>query len=100
MSYEPFWIHKFEVKPGSWVYIPSTATRTCGERIAKQVKSVWHAPDYFYHLNQGGHVKALQSHLNDKYFASIDISDFFGSISRSRITRTLKKKLAMNKLEK
>lgn len=91
MSFEPPWIHKFEVKPGSWVYIPSPATRILGEQIAKQVKSVWHAPDYFYHLNQGGHVKALKSHLDDNYFASIDISDFFGSISRSRITRSLKK---------
>ncbi|TMM43883.1 reverse transcriptase domain-containing protein [Colwellia ponticola] len=91
MSFAPPWIHKFEVKPGSWVYIPSTATRVLGERITKQVKSVWHAPNYFYHLNQGGHVKALHSHLNDNYFASIDISDFFGSISRSRITRSLKR---------
>ncbi|WP_206483418.1 reverse transcriptase domain-containing protein [Thalassotalea sp. G2M2-11] len=94
MSFEPSWIHKFEVKPDSWVYVPSLATKILGEKISKQVKSVWRAPEYFYHLNQGGHVQGLKSHINDKFFSSIDISDFFGSISRSRITRALKKRLS------
>jgi len=97
MWFETPWIHKFEVKPGSWIYVPSALTRNRGEKISQQVKNVWDAPDYFYHLNQGGHVKALKSHFNDNYFASIDISDFFGSISRSRITRALKRKLGYEK---
>ncbi|QFU21267.1 hypothetical protein FM038_003310 [Shewanella eurypsychrophilus] len=93
MSFEPSWIHKFEVKKGAWVFVPSQKTRDEGLRIVQRIKKVWSPPDNFYHLRLGGHIQALKSHENDLFFASIDISDFFGSIGRSRITRALKTKL-------
>ena len=51
----------------------------------------WKCPDYFFHLRGGGHVIAAKIHLESKYFCSIDITSFFNSSSRSRVTRSLKK---------
>ncbi|WP_251978578.1 reverse transcriptase domain-containing protein [Salinicola avicenniae] len=62
-----------------------------GKKIAERVGSRFLAPHYYYHLMNGGHVSAIKSHTNDTYFLSVDISDFFGSITRSRVTRTLKR---------
>jgi len=84
------WVNRFEVKPGTWVYEPSAQSRKHGRSIITNVKKKWTSPLYYFHLRDGGHVKALEKHINNKFFASLDIKDFFGSISRTRITRTLK----------
>lgn len=50
----------------------------------------WKAPPYYFHLKRGGHVAALQQHQANGHFLKLDLSDFFGSISRSRLSRALK----------
>ncbi|MEH6530764.1 MAG: reverse transcriptase domain-containing protein [Photobacterium frigidiphilum] len=87
------WIEKYEVKPGRWVYIPTEESKLLGKKIIKHVNKHWQAPPYFFHLKKGGHVQALKSHLESHYFASLDIADFFGSMSRTRVTRSLKEYL-------
>ncbi|WP_449550383.1 reverse transcriptase domain-containing protein [Lelliottia amnigena] len=84
------WEHKFELKPGIWIYVPSTDGIKCGEKILREVRSKWIAPLYFYHLRTGGHLKAARLHLKSDFLAVIDIKQFFQSTSRSRITRVLK----------
>ncbi|MBE4227422.1 reverse transcriptase domain-containing protein [Vibrio parahaemolyticus] len=90
MIYKASWSNRFEVKPHRWVYNPTPESRTLGQQINKLLNKLWKKPSYYYHLRNGGHVEALNIHLESLYFATIDISDFFGNISRSRITRSLK----------
>lgn len=84
------WLHRFERKPGRWVFEPSLEARLEGLEVKQLVESRWKAPSYFFHLRQGGHVAALSRHLQRDCFVKVDIADFFGSVSRSRVSRVLK----------
>ena len=84
------WSNRFEIKPGRWVYVPTPEARGEGAEIKRQVTALWKAPSFYYHLRKGGHVAAIQSHLRSSHFIRCDIQDFFGSISRTRVTRCLK----------
>ena len=84
------WVHRFESKPGRWVFNPSTEARAEGAEIKVAVEKHWKAPRYYYHLRRGGHVAALRQHQKSSLFIKLDLSDFFGSISRSRLSRALK----------
>ncbi|MDM5054435.1 reverse transcriptase domain-containing protein [Aeromonas dhakensis] len=81
---------KFEVKPGSWVYVPTKQVAEYGRRIHDELLTRYRCPRYYFHLQSGGHLAALQHHIDDHFFAHLDIKNFFGSISRTRITRSLK----------
>lgn len=84
------WISKFQIKEGTWVFVPSRETIENGNKIKRKIENVWDSPKVFYHLKKGGHVRALQDHLDKKYFLHLDIKDFFGHITRTRVTRSLK----------
>jgi hypothetical protein len=84
------WSNRYELKPGRWVFEPSPGALDAGRRIKAAVEGVWTPPKYYFHLRAGGHVAALQSHIHRKSFLHLDISDFFGSVNRSRLTRCLK----------
>ena len=84
------WDHKYERKPGRWVFEPTAEYRTIGEKIKTTICKVWKPPSYYFHLRKGGHVLALQRHRKYTYFARFDIEDFFGRINRTRLTRILK----------
>lgn len=84
------WLHKFERKPGRWVFEPSPEARAEGIEVKELVESRWKAPSYYFHLRQGGHVAALHRHQRNSCFIKVDIADFFGSVSRSRVSRVLK----------
>ncbi len=89
-NYTPKWIHRIKLENGKWIFVPSQSSRLSGKAIVKKVKLEWAPPKYFYHLRRGGHLAALNAHLENKYFSRLDIKNFFGSITASRITRTLK----------
>ncbi|WP_256330331.1 reverse transcriptase domain-containing protein [Variovorax sp. YR216] len=84
------WEHRFERKPGRWVFVPSDEARAIGENIRALIAGLWQAPEYYFHLRAGGHVAALREHQASSFFFKVDISDFFGSVSRSRLSRVLK----------
>jgi hypothetical protein len=85
----PKWIHRYELKPGRWVFHPSPEAKEIGTKIKTQVEAVWTVPDYFFHLRAGGHLRALQVHMGQTSFIHLDIQDFFGCVNRSRVTRCL-----------
>lgn len=87
---EQRWSSKFEIKPGSWVFVPTDNQVLYGGHVKTSIETRWQPPAFYFHLRDGGHVKALHSHVNHKYFLHLDISNFFGCINRSRITRNLK----------
>lgn len=87
------WLNRFQLKPGRWVYVPAADTRAAGIRIKAEVEQVWTPPDYYFHLQSGGHVAALRSHVGSNVFLKADIQNFFGSINRTRVTRCLRSRL-------
>lgn len=87
---EPRWQTRFEVKPNSWVYVPTETEAEYGREIHDALLAKWTAPANYFHLQLGGHLAALHYHQNHHIFAHLDVSNFFGSISKSRITRSLK----------
>lgn len=84
------WRTRFQLKPGSWVFVPTKETVDNGLAIKKAIEERWKPPSYYFHLKDGGHVRALQSHIHHASFLHLDIRDFFGSINRTRVTRCLK----------
>ncbi|KZK66709.1 hypothetical protein A1L58_04660 [Shewanella baltica] len=90
MGYDVSWSNKFEIKPKRWVFIPTTECLINGRGLVSELKIKWIQPDFYFHLRAGGHVSAVKLHLANTYFAKLDLHDFFGSISRSRVTRALR----------
>lgn len=84
------WINRFQFKGGQWVYEPSPISRQQGNLIVNELNQKWKKPFYFYHFKNGGHIQAIKSVIHNDFYATLDIKSFFPSISRSRITRTLK----------
>lgn len=86
----PAWDSKFELKPGVWVFVPTKQSVDDGRAIKLAVSQLWSPPKNYFHLRAGGHVKALESHLDNSIFVHLDIKNFFGSINKTRVTRCLK----------
>lgn len=84
------WSTKFQIKEGTWVFVPTEETIDSGLLIKKLIEDSWSAPKHYYHLQKGGHVQALREHTKHKFFIHLDIQNFFGQINRSRVTRGLK----------
>ncbi|MHB8310056.1 reverse transcriptase domain-containing protein [Metallibacterium sp.] len=84
------WTHCYQLKPGRWVFAPTDEARVTGQRIKSAVEARWKPPCFYFHLRGGGHVAAVHSHMPSKFFFRADIDDFFGRVSKSRITRCLK----------
>ncbi|NMM27508.1 MAG: hypothetical protein HHJ12_09550 [Glaciimonas sp.] len=86
----PIWRSKFELKPGTWVFVPTEQSIKDGKVIKLAINKFWKPPKNYFHLRAGGHIKALESHLNSSNFVHLDIQNFFGSINKTRVTRCLK----------
>lgn len=85
------WVSRYQLKPDRWVFVQHEDSARIGRKIKKSIEGKWTPPRFYYHLISGGHLAALKSHINNRSFSRLDISDFFGSINRSRVTRSLKK---------
>jgi hypothetical protein len=85
------WLHRFELKPDCWVSVPDDDTIHRGRFIKRKIESLWKPPSYYAHLHPGGHVLAIQRHLENTIFFRADIHQFFNSINLSRVTRSLKR---------
>lgn len=81
--------HSFKIK-GKPVFAPSDLGRRIGEDVKDRVERAFHFEDHFYNLRKGGHVAALHAHRSQKYFAKFDIENFFYSIARNRVARSLR----------
>lgn len=85
------WKSKFQLKPGKWVFEPTDESIRLGHEIKSAIEKIWVPPENYFHLRSGGHVGAIRSHMGNKFFLKVDIQNFFGSINRTRITRSLNK---------
>lgn len=84
------WTHRYQLKPGRWVFAPTDEAKKVGDGIKRSVASRWKPPTFYYHLRNGGHVSAVLSHASSRVFFRADLDDFFGRVNRSRVTRCLK----------
>lgn len=82
---------RFRLKEDRWIYVPTLECVEVGKRIKSAIEAQWKIPNYFFHLRPGGHVNAMRVHLDSRYFAKLDLANFFGSIGLSRVTRVLKR---------
>ena len=84
------WISRFELKPGSWVFVPNTESIRKGQELKALVEQHWYPPKNYFHLHPGGHLAALRHHIANTHFVHLDIQNFFGRVNKSRVTRCLK----------
>lgn len=74
---------------GKPVFVPTTIGRRIGREIKGEVENAYQFHSMFFHLRAGGHVAAMHYHRPNTFFARIDISRFFYSISRRRVQSAL-----------
>jgi len=74
---------------GKPVYVPTSIGRRIGEELKAAVEKSYAFDANYFHLKRGGHVAALHHHRDSEWFARIDISRFFYSVSRRRIQSAL-----------
>jgi Reverse transcriptase (RNA-dependent DNA polymerase) len=81
--------YRFYRSNGKPVFVPSEAGRRIGEQLIRKIRVRYQPDHFYYHLQKGGHVAAIHVHRQKKYFARIDLENFFYSIARNRLARTL-----------
>lgn len=83
---------KIELKPERFAYVQCPDFALCAKSLILDIERRWHPPGVFYHFRRkGGHVAAINQHLESVYFAKLDFSNFFGQITKSKIINALKK---------
>jgi hypothetical protein len=88
-----YYQHKFPspTKPGTWIFVQTKEERANAEALVKAIAQQWHPPKYFFHLQKGGHLRALHRQKRDAYFVRLDIDKFYGTVTRNKLTSALKK---------
>jgi len=81
--------YRFENAAGKPVYVPSATGRKIAKQLLKKVRRRFEPDPFFFHLHKGGHIAALHIHRQQKYFARLDLQNFFYTISRNRVARAL-----------
>jgi hypothetical protein len=72
------------------VFVPNEKGYEVGYHLKGLVEHATTFEPFYFHLRNGGHVAALHEHRKNRYFARVDLKNFFYSISRNRIARALR----------
>jgi hypothetical protein len=83
---------------GKPVFAPSEDGRRIGYQLKKLVEANFTPDPFYFHLLKGGHVAAIHAHRSKRYFARLDLENYFYSIGRNRIARILQE-LGLNRAE-
>jgi hypothetical protein len=75
---------------GKPVFAPSPEGRRIGKELKAKLEAIYEPEPFFYHLRDGGHVGALHAHRVKRYFARLDIENFFYTVGRNRVARVLR----------
>jgi hypothetical protein len=81
--------YSYKGSNGKPIFAPSEKGRRIGARVKRLVRHRFEFDRFFYHLRPGGHVAALHAHRRQKYFARLDLENFFYSIGRNRVAHAL-----------
>lgn len=83
--------YSYRLPRGKPVFVPTEAGRKVARDLRAKLDAVFVPDPFFYHLRKGGHVDALHAHREKKYFARVDIQNFFYSVGRNQIARELQR---------
>lgn len=72
------------------VFVPNQRCRVLSDRVVELVKERVSFEPYYYHFAKGGHVAALHLHRENRFFARIDLKNFFYTIGRNRVKSALR----------
>ncbi len=82
--------YSYENERGKRIFVPTRKGYEIGYKIKQLIEDAATFEDFFFHFQRGGHVAALHEHRKNKYFARVDIKNFFYSISLNRVARVLR----------
>ena len=83
---------------GKPVFAPSEHGRKVGCELKALVEARFKPDNFYYHLRTGGHVAAIHAHRSKRYFARLDLENFFYGVGRNRVARILQE-LGLNRGE-
>ena len=87
LSYE----YSFDIKPGKPVFIQTAESKARGAEIIKLISEAYSPHEIFHHFKRRrGHVGALNKHQQSEWFSRLDLADFFGSVTRTKLSRALR----------
>jgi Reverse transcriptase (RNA-dependent DNA polymerase) len=81
-----YWFLNEKRKP---VFVPNEKSYEVGYRLKNLVEEATEFDDFYFHMRSGGHIAALHEHRKNIFFARLDLQNFFYSISRHRVARTI-----------
>jgi hypothetical protein len=77
------------LRKGKPVFVPTVIGRRIGNELKNAIEATYKFNPVYFHFRPGGHVAAMHLHRDNAYFACIDISKFFYSITRRRVQSAL-----------
>jgi hypothetical protein len=83
--------YSYRNKRGKPVFVPSHAGRKIARELRIKLDETFIPDSFFYHLRKGGHVDAIHLHRPKRYFARVDIENFFYSVGRNDVARALQR---------
>lgn len=76
---------------GKPVFVPSDKGRELGNELKQLIEARVEFDNIYSHYRAGGHVAALHEHRQNKFFAKLDLKNFFYTIARNRAGHALYK---------
>jgi hypothetical protein len=89
VAFENF-AYSFTNAKGKPVFVPTAQTRRVATELKPLLKARVAFEPHYYHFAKGAHVAALHAHRENRYFARIDLRNFFYSVGRNRVKAALK----------
>lgn len=89
VAFENF-AYSFTNAKGKPVFVPTDRTRRIATELKPLVKAAVAFEPHYYHFAKGAHVAALHAHREHRFFARIDLKNFFYSVGRNRVKAALK----------
>lgn len=83
--------YSYRNSKGKPVFAPSEDGRKVGYQLKEALENVFQLDDFYFHLvKNGGHVAALHAHCQNRHFARVDLENYFYSVGRNRVARSLR----------
>lgn len=89
VTFENF-AYSFDNDKGKPVFVPTSRGRKIGDEVRTLVHERFEFEPHYYHFTKGAHVAALHAHRDHRFFARLDLKNFFYSVSRNRVKAALK----------
>jgi hypothetical protein len=89
VTFENF-AYSFHNDKGKPVFVPTARTRRIADEVRQLVRERVQFEEHYFHFTKGAHVAALHAHRRHRFFARLDLRNFFYSVGRNRVKAVLK----------